>query len=395
MTARPLRLPSAALLALALLPAAASAQPAPTPRQPPPLPGAESHLFRYLLNLAGVRPVANNELWNVNRSNMDDLVLVVIGGTNWDVGGRSLGKWLDEVPRGGGSVLFLSKTGIKFQQPWGAREQQEVDLTGHVVSAGFNTPHYANRRECPFVVPVTPDEQPFRPRNPGPIWDLFAGLDRVVTYYPSYFVTDRPGPEYRDRLARFPEGSVVSNGLTLPRNAAFARGGEGPHPDTGKPFRYVAMADQDVFTNRLLVAPETDNLLLARRTVFYLVDPPTANNPDGAGRKRCLFVENGRVISDFKAAEYIFQPPTPLPPVPPLGKIQDKIVDAGNQIIDRLETNDALNRSILGGSDPDRQERNLRNIIGVLLAVAAVFGSIMLLTRVWGKKQPLDVPNPP
>jgi hypothetical protein len=398
MTAR-FRLPAAAaLLALLTLPTHALAQRGGESASKGNLPGEGSELYRYLLDLAGVRPVTQQEGFRLNRGNSSDVILVVIGKTQKDVFvcGKEADTWLDEIPRGGGSVLFLSESGQQFFQPPNARERQFVTLNGARVVAPQTVPRYANRPECPFVVPVVRSDEQLTPLPlPDALGGLFRDLDRVTTNGPGYFFTDLPGPEYRFRLARLPHGCTLQfDPQPLPRNAMFALGGEENHPDTGKPFRYVAMADQDVFTNRLLVAPDTHNLELAKRTVVYLADPPTSSNPFGASRKRCLFIEHGRHLTDFKAAEYIFAPPTPVPPVPPLGKIQDKIIDAGNQMIDRLQTNDGLNRGYFG-DDPDRRARKLRELVALLLGVAAVYAVLHLLMRVWRSRQPLDVPNPP
>lgn len=385
----------AAIFLLLAVPFTASAQSQPQTKPKPDLRSDGSELFRYLLNLADVQPMRLEELWNLNRWNSDDVILVVIGSTQSRIANRNIADWLDEIARGGGAVLFLTESPQQFIQPPGAVERQSVYVNGTRVLAPAEVPRLRDSAGSPFVVPINAKEPGMAPPGPEAIWTLFDGLDRVATNGSTFFVTDMPGPEYRLRLARFPRDCYNQSGFALPNHAAFALGGEELHPDSGQGFRYIAMADQDVFSNGLMILnEETDNFELARRTVLYLSDPTTNANPTGTNRKRCLFIEHGRHVTDFKAAEYIFKDPIPLPPVPPLGQIQDKLVDAGNQIIDRLQTNDALNRTLLG-NDPERQNRQLRNVIGAMMGLAAVIGTILLLLRVWGVRQAQDVPNPP
>jgi hypothetical protein len=76
--------------------------------------------------------------------------------------------------------------------------------------------------------------------------------------------------------------------------------------------------------------------------------------------------------------------------------MQDKLVDLGNAIIDRLETNNAHNNLLLGSpSNPEGQSRNLAWIMRFFLIVATAFAAWFVLRRVWGSRKPNDLPPAP
>jgi hypothetical protein len=388
------RLPALALLVLLAAPTPALAQMGLPPEGPtpvePPLPGGGTEMFRYLLHMAGVRPVRQEDVSNLrNRwgGDFSDLILVVIGHTEGFVGPYRTDDWMDRVSAGGGAVLFLSGTPNRYvNAPW-ARIPWSVTLEEGPVVAPRSAPTHQGVATCPFAIPVGPDEQLDPPRRPGPIWSLFAGLDRIATNSPGFFHELQRGPEFHYTLAKFPPGCQTQFRRPLPRDAALALGGEGPHPDSSRPFRHVAIADPSVFVNQLLADPETDNFELAKRMVPYLKDQ------ENRDRRQCLFIENGRLISEFSTAEYVFRNQGgPRPPLPTPS--QAMIVDIGNQIIDNMERNDALNRGLLGG-DEERQNRRLRDVIAFLMALAAVAAVFTLVRRVWRSRQPTDVPNRP
>lgn len=397
---------SVAVLAVMVVATPAVAQPelgsSPQQHPKPDLPGGGTDMFRYMLHLAGVKPVTPNELHSLNDDDFADIIVVVIGSATGNIGIAKVGDLMDQATQNGGAVLIASESNTTFFPGNQARTRLSVRLSGLPVvdPRGLGSATYHNNQTCPYVVPVGPDEPPNAVGDPGPIWGLFAGLDRVATNNPSYFIVTERGAEFKFTLARFHRACGVRDQFgtvfPLPPGAAFALGGEGTNPDfrLNPEFRFVALADQSVFINQMLAEPDADNFELARRTVFYLADPQTEGNPKGVGRKRCIFVENGRLVSDFRSAEYVFQDPLPMPSVPPLGQIQDKLVDLGNSVIDRIQTNDALNKGVFG-SDPERRNRRLRELIAALLVIAAVVAMITLVNRARRVRQPLDTPVPP
>ena len=104
-------------------------------------------------------------------------------------------------------------------------------------------------------------------------------------------MVNRRSSEFRYPLARLPAGSVATlpdgRSVRIPEGALFAAGSEGSEVSGGE---FLAMADHSVFINQMLLEPVTDNLELAYRTVEFLQG---ANNNK---KKRCLFIENGRVV---------------------------------------------------------------------------------------------------
>jgi hypothetical protein len=141
------------------------------------------------------------------------------------------------------------------------------------------------------------------------------------------------------------------------------------------------------------VGERTDNLQFAFRTVSFL-----AHEDDGMGgsrkRTRCVFVENGRLVSDFSSLEKHLRPPPPPLKIPSLWQLQEKLVDAGNQIIDKFQENGGPSSLVLGRDGP-RQDRRLRDILRALLVVASILAVWFVVRRVWGARQPTDVAPPP
>jgi hypothetical protein len=177
-----------------------------------------------------------------------------------------------------------------------------------------------------------------------------------------------------------------------PDRNPFAVAGVGPDQTVRRPYRFLAMADQAVLLNRLIADPTTDNLEMARRVVTFLQDP------GGVNRTRCLFVQAGEVMEHFDTAYRFATPRPPVPPIalPPWEKVERLLVDGANNLIDKAEENDALNRMALGPeSDPDRRNRNLVGLLQGLLVAGSVWAVVFVLRRVWRARQPGDQPRPP
>jgi hypothetical protein len=100
------------------------------------------------------------------------------------------------------------------------------------------------------------------------------------------------------------------------------------------------------------------------------------------------------VVTEFSTLKSLMRPQLPPIPKPDFGKLQDKLVDAGNQILDKLQENNTHNRLLLGDR-PETQGRRLRDLLLVLLVPASVWAVCFLLRRVWKARQPTDTPAPP
>jgi hypothetical protein len=137
----------------------------------------------------------------------------------------------------------------------------------------------------------------------------------------------------------------------------------------------------------MLVARGTDNFAYAYYLTRYLTTGPSGDRR----RTKCLFVENGEVMTakdfDLGPLEGGQLPPTPPVPVPSLEQLQDKITDAGDAALDELQTRDVFGRGIANNFD---------RIAPVLAVVAAVFATLVLLRRSWAARhQPELTPLPP
>jgi len=384
----PLRLLLVAACALA--PATAAAQrPAPAATIPPD--GTEA--FRFLLSHAGITPLTEREATDRFQSrNFGDTIVIFLGHENVRVNGWLRPSDLAAHAVGhGGAVLIAADTRFDLGRDFPSVDTETAQVSGTRVGNLNPQVCYAGNEQCPFAVPVTP-----RWPNPGPEWALFAGLKRVATNVPSYLsVPNRSGPLH-STLARLPAGSRE---LPLGDFAAavdvdlnpLAVGGAG----TGaKPYRCLVVADPSVFINQMLIAavpgePPTDNLVFASRVVAFL-----SERPEGPPRTRCLFVQNGQVVGSFDDLQTMLRPQLPPLPLPNLDKMQEKLVDVGDQLADRFQERGGPSR-LLMGDDPDRQRRILRTLMLGLCVVAAVWAVAFAGRRVWGARQPVAALAPP
>jgi hypothetical protein len=255
-----------------------------------------------------------------------------------------------------------------------------------------------NTAECPFVVPLSPEEFFPRIEKPGPVFGLFRGLKAVATNRPSALSVQvkLPAGEYEYPLARFPRSALV-NGFRPPGNQPplFAVGGDGPRNDPDDPaFAFLALADSSVFINQMVLEPGTDNFVFAQRVAKYLKGPE--------GRDRCLFIENGRVIEDFDSLRDALVPQAP--PIPPnkmpnigklLGKNQDKLVKLIDDKLDEVQRKDIVHKVAFGEAGGPRERSMFGRAITVLLVFLSVRLVLLMLFRTTHAKAPTETPHPP
>lgn len=372
----PWRLAAAAVL---LLPAVGTAQRAAD--RPPAIPADGTEMFRWLLHARGIKPVGEREAFAFAPGLLpdDDLIVIVLGDPHevWPGGQPQLFRAATALKEGG-AVLVASDTrlalGAEFARGPG------LEVTGYSVRGADADTMFQRNEACPFVVPWR------KPPRGGPHWDVFDGLRGVATNRPSYLHLPPGLNAFLDPLAGFPPGCwrVEDRQWLNPDRAVFAAGASGPDRHNPEPYRFLVLADPSVFINEMLLQ-SPDNLEFAYRVTGYL--------QDGGGKKRsrCLFIQNGRVVSEFDTLKSVMRPP---PPPPNIDQLQDKIVDAGNQIVDKLQENNAHNRLLLGNS-PERQARSLRSIASGLLFLGCVWAVVTILSRLWKARQPTDIPAAP
>jgi hypothetical protein len=160
--------------------------------------------------------------------------------------------------------------------------------------------------------------------------------------------------------------------------------------------RAVVLAGNAVFRNRLLAGTfadtraDTGNLEFAAHVVSWL-------RPPGDGPLPCLFLENGRPADRFDEVDYsaAAAPPVPAPPPPTASdflrpEVQQKLTDAANEAIDRVQTADRLGGLL---ARPQRFATAMR----LALAVAGLFVAVALVRRARAARAapPPDPPPPP
>lgn len=369
------------LVTVLLAPASTTGQ-QPVTRQPVTIPRDGFDLFRALLDREGIRPVAREEFERNFLQGFNDLIVIILGDPR--SARRADPMWVArQVVQNGGAALIATDSELHYLGPTGTTGW----ITGNRLECDRNNA-YHRYPDCPYVIPLSP--QVFRDglAPQMPIEAVFRDLDRIATNSPSYLAVDTWTDELRYPLARFPARSVLSgfNRQLLPANTLFAVGGEGPSENLRRSYQFILMADHSVFINQMLLEPGTDNLELTYRVIDFLRQPNPAN-PRESIRKRCLFIENGQVVERFDGLRQAFKQGLPLPQVNLWG-IQDKLVDLGNAVIDDVQNRDLPNKLFVGGF-------GLPAIMRFLLLILTVVGTLVILNRLRGSRQPQDLPPSP
>jgi hypothetical protein len=392
--------PLLVLLVVTVGPAAARAQPdfgdgQPDPgpqQQPQPLAYEGKEVFRWLLHRADIRPFTEPELRQMtNRPDFSDAMVIVLGSSRFGFAGAHQTQfWVQRAARHGGAVLIATNS----SEPLG------LDASFHVPSSMFTGFHvlgppaarFDGRSDSVIVQPVPPGGRS------GPAWQLFGGdrvLRRVVARQPTTLAVHPEARELLPALARMPADSRYRFGEAriLREESAFVVGGAGLHPDTHRPYRVLAVGDAHVFSNGLMVSTDdggpTDNLEFAERVVSFLAEE------DGERRRtKCLLIVDGQTVTNFDELTRLLRPPPPPIKLPPFDQLQPKIVDFGNQILDKIQENDVPNK-LMVGQNPDEPGSRLRYLFAGLAVAAAVWAVVSLVRRVWKARQPTDLAPPP
>jgi hypothetical protein len=395
---RTLALAALAAGLVALAAPAAQAQrfpPPPDPQQQPvTIPAGGTELFRALLDRAGIQPVTAREVGNM-WGGSDDLIVVVIGSPHALDWQRDPLRWArNAVAAGGAALIATDSTAQVFRA---ADNQPAATFVGNGVWANAASSHH-NDAGCPYAVPVSPDEVLRDGQKPGPVWNLFRGLNKLATNQPTHIVMGNNGfgGEYQYPLARLPKNSVDSQGQRFATPPLLAVGGDGERQWTGRPgYSFLAVADSSIYINLMVMEQTADNLEFTLRTIEYLQGPEKS-------RKRCLFFENGRVVDKFDGLKSAMKPPPPkvppeaMPNVPNLiGKNQDKLIDMANGMADQFQTKDGLHNILVGRPGTEGERRAFARWVEVLSVLAAIAIAVFLLRRTMWSKQSPDGPPPP
>jgi hypothetical protein len=355
------------------------------------IPADGFQLFRGLLDRAGIKPITRQEFDRGWLNRWDDVIVIVVGDPAGRMNNVNAISFVHTSVNNGGAGFVAADSyvhlGVTLMQNLGGQDSAKIE-SGRVECKDPRSVHTVkldgggmeSMPSCPYVVPV--------PLNgASPLSKIFAGLNHVATNEPSYLRVSGFSGEFRYALARFPKQSVlIDNQLgnrrvrPLPDDALFAIGGDGPDGNNQSSYRFLAMADHSVFINQMLIEPGTDNLELTYRTIEYLQGPNK--------RRRCLFIENGSVVEKFDELAQAFRQSRPSPPIPNLDKMQQKLTDFGNELADRLQTNNVPNKMLLAIA-------SLPAIMRFFLVVAAIYSTWYLMRRLFTVRKPTDIPQPP
>lgn len=395
-------------VALVLVPAPALArQRQPQAAAPIEISADGFELLRALLDRAGIKPVTRQDADRGRIGNGQDVIVIAVGTLPQRGIGNDPINHVHNTISNGGAALVASDSAVFLGNAWkedGTRQASASIFGANVECKDSKASHPAGQfwSECPYAVPVGRREFPRTVDPDIALARIFRGdqdtnlrpLNRVATNAPSYLAASDFAGQWRFPLAGFPQNTVVvgtdqfgnPREQRLPANALFAAGGYGPDNNIGSRYHFLVMADHSVFINQMLIEPGTDNLELAYRAIEYLQGPQK--------RKRCLFLENGRVIESFDELRQALAKgkPSPLPGMPS----QEKIVDIANDFADKLQENNVPNSLIMGPeSRPDIQNERLAYILKRLLVIAAIYAIWYLMKRMFTLRKPTDLPPAP
>jgi len=380
-----------------LVPATARSQPfeGREPQQPQKRISRQgTEVFRWLLDRAGLKPLTEQEQYDVvRRRQYSDTVVILMGSWNHQVaGGQNANRWMTAAVENGGAVLVTSDQGTAVS-PGGGLPQFVISGTRLVTPRpAFGPWLVMNENEIEqYAVPLDP------PARGGPEWELFGAarpLRRVVNELPSY-LTGLQGTALPP-LAGFPPNARFQSNRNLlaPPDVAFAAGVARRHPFSERDFRFLAVADPAVFHNAQLIVHDennepTDNLEFADRVVRFLSEENGQKQ-----RTKCLLIVNGNVVGNYDELNQLLRPP--MPPLPKIDweKVQPKLVDLGNHLLDKVQENDIPNQ-LMVQKNPDAPGSWYRTLLGVLLTLAAIWAAWNLRRRLGGAREPTDLAGAP
>ena len=346
------------------------------PALPQSIPAIGTELFRGLLNYHGIKPLSEAEYFRTERAN----VIVILMGRPSRLGIEP--GYCNTTLRQGGSVLIATEEPLDLKESGYLTQRfAQLQITGERVRSSIARRCFNGESSCPFVVPKPENLAEKQPLDPAR--NLLNGLTRVATNVPSAI---RSGPLTSEiEIGGFPIGCRTEfvDGPPLQAESKLIVASTGPEM---RPYRLLVVADTGIFSNQMMAGlPEepTDNLAFANAVTLWL----KANDT----RKKCLFIENGVVITNFDIVKFdnTTVPPPNIPDFDPLSpKFQETFTKVMNDTVGKLQDKDTFNRAILGNYPYDKWLRNAAFGLGVLFLV-------WLSRRIWTiRHQPDLVPIP-
>jgi hypothetical protein len=243
-------------------------------------------------------------------------LIIVLGNPEWlgSFEPRGENRWLEAYLQLGGALFVATDQ----HTPPLLLRTFPFEVTGRLLTIDPNSEHSykrgsPNARYCP-ILDVTPSAQTGMP--------IFKNLRRIATNRPSYI----EGVTVPGLLAQLPE--VCQPPPIVQASRPFAVGGLWRPRDmlAGPGARVLVLADHSVFINCMMLQEDNDNIALANNCLEWLLAAP-----DGQRRRQVLYVEDGRVRTDF----YV---PLDEPKLPEL------TTESANAFLAALEEDNTLNR---------------------------------------------------
>jgi hypothetical protein len=354
-------------------------------------------VLRGLLKFQGVQP---EEFPPQPGDRTDDFVLVMIGridpGQGWDTVAR-------RVAAGGGAVLLAPDiVGDNGPDRILARARGQADLTDYLPAVpGLGRRCLVGgavecRRpdHCFAGRPATPIAEYGEFPAPGGAGGLAAAAlrgqaPRVAADAPAVLSLGPGRHLLANSFLRFPAGSVGP--LAFPVDGLPLLALNTPDP-AGVPGTVAVLSAPRLLSDGMMAATDPQGRLAADNFAFAFVFTGYLANTQAAKRTRCIFVENGRAVTNFDEVQLLAVPPGATPPVPdiPLWKLQQKLVELADRKLDDWQANDGPTRAALG-----RNRERWPFAVRTILIIGAAVLAVLLLRLGWAARVPADRPPVP
>jgi hypothetical protein len=255
-----------------------------------------------------------------------ETLLIIFGDTSILDDIRKHAGSLEKFRRRGGSILIASDRDDR-----GRLQELGLRITGGVVTQDLEQA-YKGIPECPRITRPLVD-----------FHSIFQGVTQGLA-------TNRPSDVFQYRNSGFKLLASYSNGRRLDGNfgedLAFLVGRD----------QVLVMASHTVFWNVLLAQPDNDNFVFAKNCVRWLAESNQGK------RKYALFVEDGRIVTQFDVGLTVSALPFPTTQVL-------------NRLLRGLEDENIFNRLL----DRIPRERILRTLLILATLVLLLYGCKSIL----------------
>ncbi len=345
------------------------------------IPANGTEILRALLKFQKLVPQENIDPFDPASSEL----VVVLFGTRFD----GMQVFAKNVLRNDGTVFIVTNENIELGNFFPAINNinRTAKITGRDVEC--TRPRRCFRGEA---------NSPFATILPPPVPELAALIktSRVVAHRPSALLRNGANDLYLSHtLAEFPGNSRYRGGAELEDGAAIAA-----MTDPAQFGKAVVVADVGMFSNQMMIANEaaradggdtgTDNFVFSYFLTSYL-----ATKRDGTKRTRVLFVENGKIITDFDRVKLDAGNPFPggIPPLPMprRDKLLEMIENKLNDGIEKLQ-DEGLPEAIVTKDKSGIVFAHIIEYATVILGIAAL---VYLVSRMFSGRSRADfVPSP-